>query len=66
MTHNYKPGFVNISDLNKDNTGKVIEKVKNDNMPVYIMENNVPEAVMIPVEVFHEIQDMLFCELPIN
>ena len=59
MTEMLKTDFANISDLNRGNARKVIDKVK-DNTSVYIMKNNMPEVVMVSVDVFNEIQEMLF------
>lgn len=62
MTEILKTTFANISDLNRGNARKVIEKVKN-NTATYIMKNNVPEAVLIPVEIFSEVQEMLLYKI---
>ena len=62
MTEMYKTDFANISDLNRGNARKVIEKVK-DNTSVYIMKNNVPEAVMVSVDVFNEIRELLLYKI---
>lgn len=63
MTELLKTAFANISDLNRGNARKVISKVKDDNTATYIMKNNVPEAVLIPVDVFNEVQEMLLYKI---
>lgn len=55
-----KTKFVPISSLNRGNAINVINDMKESDCAVYIMKNNSPEAVMIPVETYYDFQEYLF------
>ena len=55
--------FTPISDLNRGKAMGVIEDVKKNNCAAYIMKNNVPEAVLMPVKLFNELQDLLLYQM---
>ena len=52
--------FAPVTELNRGKAMNVIQRVKDKNCATYIMRNNYPEAVMISVDLFNEIQEMLF------
>lgn len=55
-----KTKFVPISSLNRGNAINVINDMKESDCAIYIMKNNSPEAVMIPVETYYDFQEYLF------
>jgi len=52
--------FAPVTELNRGRAMNVIQRVKDRNCATYIMRNNNPEAVIISVDLFNEIQEMLF------
>ena len=51
--------FAPVTELNRGGAMNVIQCVKDKNCAMYILRNNNPEAVMISVDLFDEIQEML-------
>lgn len=55
-----KTKFVPISSLNRGRAIQVINDMNESNSAVYIMKNNSPEAVMIPVDAYNDFQEYQF------
>ena len=50
------PKFIAITDL-RTKTKEVFDLVKNKNLPVIVMRESVPEAVIIPFSEFNTLQE---------
>ena len=55
-----KTKFVPISSLNRGKAIKVINDMNDSYSAVYIMKNNSPEGVLIPVDAYEEFKDFQF------
>ena len=54
-----KIGYVPISKLSRGYAGQIIDNMNNEKTILYIMRNNVPQAVLMPIEEFDKYQESL-------
>lgn len=54
-TFKYTPNTVSISDFQRG-AGKLVDRIRESTQPYFIMRNNKPEAVILPIEEYEEYQ----------
>lgn len=56
-TFKYTPNTVSISEFQRG-AGKLVDRIRESTQPYFIIRNNKPEAVILPIEEYEELRRM--------
>ena len=54
-TFKYTPNTVSISEFQRG-AGKLVDRIRESTQPYFIIRNNKPEAVILPIEEYEELK----------
>lgn len=54
-SYKYAPNTVSISEFQRG-AGKLVDRIRESTQPYFIIRNNKPEAVILPIEEYEEYQ----------
>ncbi len=55
--YKYSPNTISISEFQRG-AGKLIDRIRESTQPYFVIRNNIPEAVIIPIKEYEELRRM--------